>query len=118
VRIDAPGADAVPVTRRERAVLVYLTTTLTHTQIAAQLFVSENTLKSHCRNLYRKLGVNTRADAIKVARARGLLEPESGSSTPGDVPVSLPAGAPGASSPGGDVVLSVNITPDPVVVEL
>jgi LuxR family maltose regulon positive regulatory protein len=95
----------VPVTRRERAVLEYLTTTMTHAQIAGQLFVSDNTLKSHCRNLYRKLGVNTRADALRVARARGWLE-------------SAPAAADPDSSPEGDVVLDLNITPGPVVVEL
>jgi len=96
---------AVPVTRRERAVLEYLTTAMTHAQIAGQLFVSDNTLKSHCRNLYRKLGVNSRADAIRAARARGWLEPASVSAGPG-------------SSPEGDVVLDLNITPGPVVVEL
>jgi LuxR family transcriptional regulator, maltose regulon positive regulatory protein len=96
----AAGALA-PVTRRERAVLELLTTSMTHAQIASQLFVSDNTLKSHCRNLYRKLGVNSRADAIRAARARGWLAPV--------VP---------DSSPEGDVVLDLNITPDPVVVEL
>ena len=90
----------LPVTRRERAVLEHLTTTLTHAQIAGRLFVSDNTLKSHCRNLYRKLGVNTRADAVSVARARGWLEPDRD------------------SSPQGEVVLNLNITPDPAVVEL
>ncbi len=90
---------AVPVTRRELAVLEQLISPLTHAQIAAEMFVSENTLKSHCRNLYRKLGVNSRADAIRAARARGWLESEAG-------------------SPPGGVVLDVNITPEPAVVEL
>jgi LuxR family maltose regulon positive regulatory protein len=66
-------ADSVPVTRRELAVLERLTTSLTHAQIATGMFVSENTLKSHCRNLYRKLGVNSRADAVRAAQARGWL---------------------------------------------
>jgi ATP/maltotriose-dependent transcriptional regulator MalT len=90
------GAGSVPVTPRELAVLEQLTTDRTHAQIASGLFVSENTLKSHCRNLYRKLGVNSRADAVRIARARGWL----------------------AASPRGDAVLDVNITPQPVVIEL
>jgi hypothetical protein len=83
-------------------VLERLTTSLTHAQIAAGMFVSENTLKSHCRNLYRKLGVNSRADAVRAAQARGWL------------------GGPGWAQPSssGDVVLDLNITPVPVVVEL
>jgi LuxR family transcriptional regulator, maltose regulon positive regulatory protein len=102
IRILSTEAGAIPVTPRERAVLEYLTTTLTHASIAAALFVSENTLKSHCRNLYRKLGVNTRGDAVRAARARGWIEPA--------VVVDL--------SPSGEVVLDPNITPVPVVVEL
>ncbi|HST85986.1 MAG TPA: LuxR family transcriptional regulator, partial [Kineosporiaceae bacterium] len=97
-RETAAATSELRVTRRERSVLEYLTTTMTHSQIAGQLFVSDNTLKSHCRNLYRKLGVNTRADAITVARARGVLD--------------------GGLSPGGDVVSDRNITLDPAVVEL
>jgi LuxR family maltose regulon positive regulatory protein len=98
----ASDAGSVPVTRRELAVLERLTTSLTHAQIAAGMFVSENTLKSHCRNLYRKLGVNSRADAVRAAQARGWLE------RPG---LAL-------SSSSGDVVLDLNITPVPAVVEL
>lgn len=105
------ATSAVPVTRRERAVLEYLTTTMTHAQIAGQLFVSDNTLKSHCRNLYRKLGVNTRADAINAARARGLLEPDTSTNQTHTV-LNLD------SSPEGDIDPEPNITPDPAVVEL
>ena len=101
VRALAADTGSVPVTPRERAVLAHLTSSLTHAQIAARLFVSENTLKSHCRNLYRKLGVNTRADAVRSARARGWLEPDR---------IDL--------SPEGDVVIDANITPEPVAVEL
>jgi LuxR family maltose regulon positive regulatory protein len=100
VRSAASATSTIQVTRRERSVLEYLTTTMTHAQIAGQLFVSDNTLKSHCRNLYRKLGVNTRADALQVARARGLLEPFPG------------------SSPEGEIDLARNITLDPAVIEL
>jgi LuxR family maltose regulon positive regulatory protein len=89
-------AEPVSITRRERVVLEHLARPLTHAQIAASLFVSENTLKSHCRNLYRKLGVNSQADAVRIARAQGWLDP----------------------APRGDVVLDVNISPTPATVQL
>ncbi len=111
VRNAASATSAIQVTRRERSVLEYLTTPLTHAQIARQLFVSDNTLKSHCRNLYRKLGVNTRADAINAARTRGLLETVS-------APSRLGGGHKAAFSPGDEIVLNRNITLDPAVVEL
>ena len=40
---------------------------------AEQLFVSRNTVKSHVKNLYRKLEVSSRADAVERAREVGLL---------------------------------------------
>jgi len=76
VEVGAAGDGSVGVTRRELVVLEQLTTERTHAQIAATLFVSENTLKSHCRNLYRKLGVHSREDAVRIARIRGWLRPE------------------------------------------
>jgi LuxR family maltose regulon positive regulatory protein len=44
-------------------------------QIGELLFLSLNTVRSHNRSIYRKLGVNTRADAVARADALGLLEP-------------------------------------------
>jgi LuxR family maltose regulon positive regulatory protein len=41
--------------------------------LAEQLFVSRNTVKTHARRLYRRLGVQNRADAVRVARDRGFL---------------------------------------------
>ncbi|MEN0129722.1 MAG: LuxR C-terminal-related transcriptional regulator [Brevundimonas sp.] len=60
-------------TTRELEVLRLLPTRLTVREIAAELFVSHNTLKFHLRVIYQKLGVNTRADAVTEARAHGLL---------------------------------------------
>jgi len=61
----------------ELRVLRYLPTNLRGPEIAAELFVSQNTIRTHLRNLYAKLGVHSRADAVERARALGLLSPSS-----------------------------------------
>jgi LuxR family maltose regulon positive regulatory protein len=69
-----PAADLVePLSEREVEVLRYLASRLTNAEIAAELFISVNTLKSHVKAVYRKLGVSTRAEAVGVARRIGLL---------------------------------------------
>ncbi|MGW6379329.1 LuxR C-terminal-related transcriptional regulator [Rhodococcus sp. NPDC055112] len=60
-------------TPREMELLIELPSWHTAEQIAADLFVSVNTVKTHLRGIYRKLDVRTRRDAITEARARGLL---------------------------------------------
>lgn len=60
-------------TEREQALLAELPSMRTTEEIAHTLFVSVNTVKSHLRGIYRKLGVNHRRDAITEARQRGLL---------------------------------------------
>jgi LuxR family maltose regulon positive regulatory protein len=62
-----------PITEREGAVLRYLPTLLTMNDIARELSVSPNTVKSHLRSIYRKLAVGTRRDAVHRARELGLL---------------------------------------------
>jgi len=74
-----------PLSERERAVLGLLEHRLTVAEMAAQLYVSPNTVKTHLRRLYRKLGVGGREEAIQRARVLGIR--------PGVTPV----------SPGGDV---------------
>jgi LuxR family maltose regulon positive regulatory protein len=54
-----------------------LPTNLRGPEIAAELFVSLNTIRAHLRNIYAKLGVHSRADAVKRARELGLLSPSS-----------------------------------------
>ncbi len=56
-------------TEREREVLRLLPSRLTLREIADELYVSLNTLKFHVRSIYRKLEVNSRADAVESARA-------------------------------------------------
>lgn len=52
--------------KREREILSYLRSPMTLPEIAATLFVSTNTVKTHVRVIYRKLGVHSRAEAVRV----------------------------------------------------
>jgi LuxR family maltose regulon positive regulatory protein len=66
-----------PLSDGELRVLRYLPTNLRAPEIAAELFVSLNTIRTHLRNIYAKLGVHSRTDAVKRARELGLLSPSS-----------------------------------------
>lgn len=68
-----PGAASPVLTEREVALLHELPTLSTNEEIAGSLSVSVNTVKTHLRSIYRKLGVATRREALLVARQRGLL---------------------------------------------
>ena len=71
---DHPGnlaAGDTVLSAREREVLGYLATTLTAAEIHQALFISQNTLKTHLKSIYRKLGVDNRRDAARLAH--GLL---------------------------------------------
>ena len=68
-----PGAVAgEKLTQRELEVLSLLAHRLTNKEIAAELGVSETTVKTHVRNILQKLGVRTRAEAARYAREQGL----------------------------------------------
>jgi len=58
-------------------VLRYLPTNLTAPEIAAELYVSVNTVKTHMRRLYAKLGTHRRTEAVTRARDLGLLAPSA-----------------------------------------
>ncbi|AKZ56478.1 Transcriptional regulatory protein LiaR [Streptomyces ambofaciens ATCC 23877] len=60
-------------TDRERDILAQLATGLGNREIARALFISEATVKTHLRRVYDKLGVDTRAGAVAVAKERRLL---------------------------------------------
>jgi LuxR family maltose regulon positive regulatory protein len=64
-----------PLSDSEIRVLRYLPTNLTGPEIARELHVSHNTVGTHMRHLYEKLGTHTRADTVVRARALGLLAP-------------------------------------------
>ena len=59
-------------TERELAVLRYLPSRLSQREIASELYVSLNTVKTHCKAIYRKLGVDGRKAAVHAARQLGL----------------------------------------------
>lgn len=62
-------------TTAELNVLQYLPTNLSLGDIASELFVSRNTVKSHTASIYRKLGTTSRAETVDAARAAGMLSP-------------------------------------------
>ena len=62
-----------PLTERERAVLEYLPTMMSNSEIALQLRVSVNTVKTHLKSVYRKLGVDRRRDAVLRGRQLEII---------------------------------------------
>jgi LuxR family maltose regulon positive regulatory protein len=74
-RATAPRGEGLvePLSQREQVVLSYLPSWVSSNEIAAELYISLNTLKSHLRSIYRKLGASSRREAVVLARSRGLL---------------------------------------------
>jgi LuxR family transcriptional regulator, maltose regulon positive regulatory protein len=64
-----------PLSERELAVLRFLPTMLSNAEIAAEMFVSANTVKTHLKHVYRKLDVADRRQAVRRARELHLLSP-------------------------------------------
>ncbi|WP_234359174.1 LuxR C-terminal-related transcriptional regulator [Plantactinospora sp. BC1] len=62
-----------PLTERELTVLRYLQSILSNVEIAAELSLSVNTVKTHVRNIYRKLDATRRRDAVRRARELNLI---------------------------------------------
>ncbi len=62
-----------PLSSRELTVVRYLASRLTYKEVAAELFVSNNTLKTHVKRIYQKLGVSSRMEAVTEARRLGLF---------------------------------------------
>jgi LuxR family maltose regulon positive regulatory protein len=73
----APPPVLEPLSDSEIRVLRYLPTNLSAPEIANELTVSRNTVKTHIRNLYQKLDVHRRTDAVARGRALGLLAPSA-----------------------------------------
>jgi LuxR family transcriptional regulator, maltose regulon positive regulatory protein len=85
-----PRPPLEPLRQSELRVLRYLPTNLTAPEIAAELYLSLNTVKTHTRNLYAKLGTHRRAEAVTRARSLGLLAPSALSARYGTGPESAP----------------------------
>jgi LuxR family maltose regulon positive regulatory protein len=74
---ESPARPAEPLTDRELLVLGYLPSRLSTQEIARLLYLSVNTVKTHLRNIYRKLDVERRRDAVNRAREMDLLRPQA-----------------------------------------
>jgi LuxR family maltose regulon positive regulatory protein len=80
--VDEPRAERRPkfrrpLTERERDVLRYLPTRLSTVDIAQGLQISPNTVKTHLKNIYEKLGAGSRNEAIIKAARLHLISDES-----------------------------------------
>jgi len=62
-----------PLTEREREVLVHLAGMLNTAEVAEEMFISVNTVKTHLRNIYRKLAAAHRSEAVRRARQLQLI---------------------------------------------
>ena len=73
LRSAPPAALLDDLSDAELRVLRYLPTNLTAASIAAEMYVSVNTVKSHMRHIYAKLGAHNRTEAVERARQLGLV---------------------------------------------
>lgn len=72
-QIDGTDEKASPLTSRQHAILPLLAEGMPNKLIARALGVTEGTIKQHLKELFRRLGVNNRTQAVKEARRLGLL---------------------------------------------
>jgi DNA-binding NarL/FixJ family response regulator len=72
---DAIAESSLPLTARELEILRLVASGSTNGAIACQLWVTEQTVKFHLRNIYRKLDVANRTEASHLAHVKGLLGP-------------------------------------------
>jgi ATP/maltotriose-dependent transcriptional regulator MalT len=71
--LDHAAASAPVLTRREREILALLADGFGNKQVAARLGISTNTVKTHLEQLFDKLDVSTRTEAVTAAARMGLL---------------------------------------------
>ncbi|HEV3288732.1 MAG TPA: LuxR C-terminal-related transcriptional regulator [Streptosporangiaceae bacterium] len=69
----APVLMIEPLTDREREVLVHVSGMLNTAEVASEMYISVNTVKTHLRNIYRKLAAAHRSEAVRRARQLELI---------------------------------------------
>jgi ATP/maltotriose-dependent transcriptional regulator MalT len=70
---DQSRRDDLGITRREMEILELVAQGMTNREIAEKLFVSENTVKTHCSRAFDKLGARRRTQAVQMGKKFGLL---------------------------------------------
>ena len=70
---NAARQESLGITARELQILTLIARGLSNREIATQLFVSENTVKTHCSRTYDKLGAARRTQAVQLGKELGLL---------------------------------------------
>jgi len=71
--LNQPQLDALGITPRELEILSLVAEGLSNREIAERLFVSENTVKTHCSRAFDKLGARRRTQAVQLGKELGLL---------------------------------------------
>jgi NarL family two-component system response regulator LiaR len=67
------SVEALGITPRELEILELIAAGLSNREIAGQIFVSENTVKTHSSRLFDKLGARRRTQAVQLGKERGLI---------------------------------------------
>jgi DNA-binding CsgD family transcriptional regulator len=70
---DEKKRDDLGITRREMEILELVAAGMSNREIAEKLFVSENTVKTHCSRAFDKLGARRRTEAVLLGKKLGLL---------------------------------------------
>ncbi|MEU2347352.1 response regulator transcription factor [Modestobacter sp. NPDC049651] len=73
VRSTVPETPAVTLSMREMQVLTGMSQGKSNAQIGRELYLSEDTIKTHARRLFRKLGAKDRAEAVATGFRRGMM---------------------------------------------
>ncbi len=71
--VDEKKRDDLGITRREMEILALVAQGMSNREIAGKLFVSENTVKTHCSRAFDKLGARRRTQAVQLGKELGLL---------------------------------------------
>lgn len=70
---DEAARERAGLTKRELEILALMAAGLSNREIASQIFVSENTVKTHSSRLFEKLGARRRTQAVQLGKQRGLI---------------------------------------------